>query len=223
MVDDHHATPERVPLALEAVWERLRAGEKLSAVRGETLLFSFRLRPRARTTPATVLVLTGSRWLGVGQLPDDANRLTPMPTKFMQAPIDAIERRAVCRLFDNDLLQKRLPSAYILVSRDSFDEANEHAYQVKQPDLYGYVIERKLITFLNPIRSVGTLSEAQEATLRKWIARDARKRVAQPAAPKPEDNEAKRRHDEQMRVLREIARQEDEDDARRGQIDGEDF
>lgn len=184
MVDQHHGTNDLIALGYDAVWARLKGGDKLSAVMDGAHLFSFRLRPKAFTTPATVVVLVGSAYLPAGALHPGAKRLEALPVKFKQAPMDAYERRAVYRLFDADLLQGRLPPEFILVARDAIDAANERAYAAAQPAIHRYLTDRKLITYLNPIRNVGRLSNAQEGRLRQWIKKPG-------SAPKPREPEPK--------------------------------
>jgi hypothetical protein len=213
MVDSHHGMNDLIPLAYNAVWERLRAGGKLSAVKDGAHAFSFQLRPNG-----TVKAVGESADLAVGCLKDGVQRLNPPSLKWRQAPLDAPERRHVCRLFDGDLLQGRAPTAFILVSRDPFDIANERAYAAMQPDLYRYIIDRGFVSYLPSIRNVGRLSDAQETNLRKWIAKEARKGfhvVPSTPAHKPADDEEKREREENIRILREIERKEDEEEARR--------
>lgn len=171
MVDRHHRMNDLVTLTFESAWARLRAGDKLSAVKDGEHLFSFQLRPNG-----AVKAMIGGAYLAVGRIVGDAHRLSPPPAKWdHQAPMDARERREVCQLFDNDLFQGRLPSAYILVARDQIDQANERAYAAAQPDIYHYIIDKGLVSFLPSIRNSGTLSPAQEKLVRKWMVRDARK------------------------------------------------
>jgi hypothetical protein len=171
MVDRHHRMDDVAPLTYAAVWELLKGGGKLSAVNDGVHLFSFQVRPNG-----TIKALVGAAYLAVGRLQPDAKRLEAPPPKWKQAPLDAPERRAVYRLFDADLLQSRLPTAFILIARAHFDAANERAYEAAQPGLYRYVIERKLVSFLPSIINTGGLSPGQETTLRKWMAKEARKR-----------------------------------------------
>ena len=220
MVTQHHAMNDFVALDYATVWERVRAGDKLSAVKDGVHLFSFRLRPSSSSTPPSLTVLIGSAYLVAAQWKPEHQRLVPPPAKFKQAPLEAIERRMVMRLFDDHLLRGRVPPEYALVSRDPFDAENERAYEAAQPDLYRYVIDKGYVSYLYPIRNVGRPSPAQETILRRWMASDARKgfRVvpSTPVAPPPAvDDVVARKIEEQKRVLREISRREDEEAERR--------
>lgn len=177
MVDDHHRTNDVPALGPEAIWERLRAGTRLSAMKDGVHLFSFELRPNG-----AVKALVGGAYLAVGRVLGDAKRLAPPPAKWdHQAPMDAPERRDVCRLFDNDLFQGRAPTAFILVTRDRIDAANERSYEAAQPDIYRYVIDQKLVSYLYSIRNLGCLSPGQERVLRKWLAGPRKGRIVPPA------------------------------------------
>ena len=174
MVGSHHRMINVVPLSFDAVWEHLRNDRKLSAVNDSGVLFSFQFRSKASST---VKALVGGAYLAVGILKPDAKRLEAPPPTWNQAPLDAVERREVCRLFDNDLLQGRLPTGFMLVAREPFDAANERAYAEAQPDLYRYVMDKGFVSYLHSIRNLGRLSPAQETLLRRQRAKDARKQM----------------------------------------------
>lgn len=178
MVDDHHAMNDVDALDFDAVWELLKSGVKLSAMKGGAHLFSFWLRPAAAVTPATVKVLVDSRYLDAGWLRRDATRLEPLPdrTRFKQAPRDGDERRQVYRLFDEFLLQGGVPAAIDIVERELFDVANARAYAAAKPDLYREASSMgNGNDYLKRIRNCASLSPKQEAFLRGRIAKRANK------------------------------------------------
>lgn len=224
MVDSHHGMNDVTPLAYSAVWTHLRGGEKLSAVKDGAHLFSFQLR-----TNGTVKALIGAAYLAVGCLKPNGQRLEAPPVKWRQAPLDAVERRDVCRLFDNELLQGRLPTAFILVVRDHIDAANERAYAEAEPDLYRFIIDRGFVSFLPSIRNSGSLSGGQEKILRKWRAKDARKQIhVVPPATEPMSKAAQDRARAQAQMEADMERnrlkREAEESGERDEIpEGDDF
>lgn len=217
MVDQHHGMDDVEPLAYEAVWRRLRDGEKLSAVNDGAHLFTFRLR-----LPITLLALVDCAYLPVGWLKPGARRLEALPRTYKQAPSDAFEREAVYRLFDRDLLQRRMPSAFLLASRDHFDAEHERAYEAAEPDLYRFIIESGFVTHLARIRNCGSLTDGQERVLRGWMTKNARRQSSAPAGEmsKAERDRAEtKRAQEELIERRSREREEDPDGIPDGEPD----
>jgi hypothetical protein len=175
MVDSHH---DMVALDFETVWRLLRADEKLSAVKGDEHLFSFRLRPAARVTPATAKVLIDGQYYDAGWLREGARQLEPLPRKLKQAPIEGEERRKVYRLFDEFLLQGALPPGVDLIERTFFERANLRAYQLAKPEIYEEAKGNGDNDYLRRIRNCGSLSPKQEALFLSRIENRAKKAAA---------------------------------------------
>lgn len=193
MVDPHHITP----LAYEAVWDVLKRGEALSAVKDGAHLFTFRLRPAAPSgvTPATVRVLVDSRYFDAGWLRPGARQLESLRKTMRQADPEGFERQLVYRLFDEYLLRGRLSPQFQLIEREIFDVENARAYALAKPDIYRDVYDTNNKGCLQRIRNCGSLSPAQEAVILDRIRRRGPKSQS-------EQDRARAQHQQEQDIAR---------------------